>query len=108
MRLMWDEPFLDKLAVSDLPKVILWMILLMFEHSTLWVRAEQRNRSTMAAKLLISCSFFYDYSKNISDLNSRGSNEPTRQTLLLFLCIRNTMLSYNEIKETVSKFSGMK
>ena len=39
----------DNLAVSDLSRVIPWMMLLRFEHSTLWVRVEQRNHSTMAA-----------------------------------------------------------
>ena len=39
----------DNLAVSDLSRVIPWLVVLRFEHSTLWIRAEQRNHSAMAA-----------------------------------------------------------
>ena len=42
---------LDNLAVSDLSRVISWLMLLRFEHSTLWICVEQRIHSAMAATL---------------------------------------------------------
>ena len=51
-----------QLRRDDLSKVIPWMMILSFEHGILWVRVEQRNHSTMAAKTLryiplIACSY---------------------------------------------------
>jgi hypothetical protein len=40
---------LRQTAVSDLPKVILCLMELSFEHSTLIVRAKQHNHSAVAA-----------------------------------------------------------
>ena len=39
----------ENLPVSDLSKVIPWMMIPRFEHSLLRIRDEQRNHSTMAA-----------------------------------------------------------
>ena len=39
----------ENLAIIDLSGVIPWVMLIRFEHNTLWIRAEQRNYSTMAA-----------------------------------------------------------
>lgn len=39
----------DKTAVSNLSKVILWMMAPRFEHTILWICAEHLNHSAIAA-----------------------------------------------------------
>ena len=46
---LYEGVIRDNLAVSDLSKVIPWMMILRFEHSILRIRVEQRNHSTTAA-----------------------------------------------------------
>ena len=41
----------DKTAVSNLSKVILWMMAPRFEHTILWICAEHLNHSAIAAML---------------------------------------------------------
>ena len=40
--------------MSNLSRVIPWMLILRFEHSTLWIRIEQHNHSTMAASAIFN------------------------------------------------------
>jgi hypothetical protein len=53
-------------AVSDLSKVIPWLVVPRFEHGTLWTRVKQRNHSAMAALYIYNLigtflSFYLEY-----------------------------------------------
>jgi hypothetical protein len=46
-------------AVSDLSRVILCLVVLRFEHSTLWVYVEQLNHSAISAQMMVIRHVFF-------------------------------------------------